>query len=105
MTDAPGAIWVTDGEGIGASLAVTFKSKIMINKIEFMNREDPGMRNRELTFDMGGTQKTVELRNVAEVETFTIDPPIISNSVVMTIKGVYQSCKNGGAMNVYGIKC
>jgi len=89
MTDAPGSIWVTDGEGVGASLAVKFKSKIMINKIEYLNREDPGMRNRELIFDMGGIKKTVELRNVAEVETFTIDPPIISDGVTMTITGVY----------------
>lgn len=47
------------------------------------------MRNRELVFDMGGTKKTVELRNVAEVETFTIDPPVIADGVTMTITGVY----------------
>jgi len=89
MTDAPGSIWVSDGEGVGATLGVQFKSKIMVNKIEYINREDPGMRNRELVFDMSGTKKTVELRNVAEMETFTIDPPVIADSVVMTIKGVF----------------
>jgi len=44
-----------------------------------MNREDPGMRNREIVFDMGGKAKLIELRNVAEKESFTIEPAIISD--------------------------
>jgi len=70
-----------------------------------LNRDDPGMRNRELVFEMGGKTKEVTLRNAAEKETFSIDPPIVSDTVKMTIKSVYQSCKNGGALNVYGVKC
>jgi len=70
-----------------------------------MNRDDPGMRNREIVLEIGSTTKEIQLRNVADVETFTIDPPVIADKVKMTIKGVYQACKNGGALNVYGVKC
>jgi len=77
----------------------------MVQKIEFMNRDDPGMRNREIVLEMDDVQKEIQLRNVAEVETFMIDPPVITTKVKMVIKGVYQACKNGGSLNVYGVKC
>ena len=77
----------------------------MINKIEFLNRDDPGMRNRELSIEIGAETFVHNLRNTAEPEIIMINPPTISDQVKITIKSVYSSCKNGGAINIYGTKC
>lgn len=63
------------------------------------------MRNRVLLVEMGGEQKTLNLKNSAEPEMFYFDPPYITDSVKITVQGVYQQCKNGGSINVYGTKC
>jgi len=70
-----------------------------------MNREDPAMQNREITVEIGTESHTIKLRKSPEPETFIINPPAIGDTVRVTVKSVYASCKNGGAINIYATKC
>ena len=47
----------------------------------------------------------VMLKNLEDVQTFNVDPGVVSKSIRFVIKQVYSMGNNGGAFNVFGIAC
>jgi hypothetical protein len=104
--DTEGSTWASRREGIGAWLNVEFKALFQVSKIKVMNRRNPAERNSLIiaTFS-NGEEFEMKLKNLDEVQEFKVEPPVKTNFVKFTIKGVYGTINNGASFQVYGTKC
>jgi hypothetical protein len=53
----------------------------------------------------GGETRVLTLKNLDSIQTFKIDPAVITKSVRFTIKQVFSMGNNGGAFNIFGTPC
>lgn len=58
----------------------------------------------QIMFDGGETRK-ITLKNLDSVQSFKIEPAVISKSARFVIKAVFATLNNGGAFNLYGTPC
>lgn len=106
MEDAAYGMWYSNGEGLDASLEITFKKKYQITRWEYKNRENPAERNKAFEVEFSnGFSYTQELRNSAVKESFVLPDPQIASKIKFTVTEVYSSLNNGGSFNVYGLYC
>ena len=104
--DTEGGIWASRREGIGAWIESKFRDTYFLNRVEIKNRRNAQERNSllEISFS-NGKKQLIKLPNSEDVISFPIDPPMKSNMIRFTIKGVYGTINNGGSFKVYGLEC
>lgn len=105
LRDEEGGVWAANSDGVGAWLSVKFKGVFKITKIQVNNRNNPTERNSklELLFSSGETQ-FIHLKNDDKVVDHLVES-IRANGLKFIIRGVYGTNNNGGAFNVWGVKC
>jgi len=104
--DTEGGIWASRREGIGAWIEVTLKDSYHLTRVEIKNRRNAQERNSllEILFS-NGRKQLVKLPNSEDIINIAIDPPMKSNKIRFTIKGVYGTINNGGSFKVFGLEC
>jgi hypothetical protein len=105
MRDEEGGMWASDSDGIGGWISVEFNNIYRISRVQYRNRKNPSERNSkiEMKFSSGDT-RDILLKNNDEIIDLSLDN-VRANSVKFTIKDVYGTLNNGGAFNIYGLKC
>lgn len=58
----------------------------------------------QILFDKGESRKFT-LKNLDSVQSFKVEPAVISKTARFVIKGVFATLNNGGAFNLYGTPC
>ncbi len=104
--DLPGGMWATKREGIGAWIEVNFKNTYHLTRVEIKNRRNSQERNSLLEISFANSKKQiVKLPNSDDIMNIPLDPPMKSNKLRFTIKGVYGTVNNGGSFKVFGVEC
>lgn len=89
MEDKPYNIWSTDNEGIGAWIEIHFTGEYMINRIEYRDRDNSGMRNRKIMVTFNDESIWMQdLRNTESIQHFKFKPTR-SSLVKFTIMETY----------------
>ena len=105
MRDEEGGMWASDSDGIGAWIYIKFRKVFKITKIEYRNRQNPSERNSKIEIRFSsGESKLISLKNNDEIFETNIES-VQTDSIKFTIKEVYGTLNNGGAFNIYGLKC
>lgn len=104
MNDAPGKMWASKTQGVGAWISLRLVQKYKFTKFEYINRNNEKERNSklEVSFDEGIDSQEYSLEDTYTTSTFTLTTPVVSQRIKFTIKTVYGTINNGGGFNVYG---
>lgn len=107
LVDNAESMWASNGQGMGAWISVKFKGPYQVTMIQVKDRANSNERNSKLEISFGNTgvdPVEIELKNIDEVQEFTI-PPVVTSELKITVKSIYAAINNGGAFNIYGIAC
>ena len=105
MTDEPGGMWASDNDGVGGWIEIKFKEYMRITKIQYKNRKNASERNSKIIvkFSNGESENFILSNNSKRTEK-RVDLKY-SLSVKFTIKDVFGTANNGGAFDIYGLRC